>query len=359
MQALGSYRGGKMLFLGLSTGLGSTLIAGGSIEPVELGHVPYKKSTNKDYVGKRALEKRGKKTWRRHVEDVVADLIAAFEPDDVVLGGGNVKKLKQLPPGCRAGDNAEAFAGRFRLWEEARLRRREGMRPGIQVGIASDHGGFALKEEAVGRLRAAGHEVVDFGAHALHEDDDYPDFVIPLGRAVAAGTVERRVAIGAPQGVAAEVRVRTELGGGHREGAARRSPGPDLIGAGIDLRVLGPRSHRPHAHRPISCERTLFRVTGGAAMSAKAQAAEPRVDPARLVSVTDTVYRDVYIERARMFRGELISPEDFGRIERQQADLPGLPLTIARALQRENWAQVQELTVRGLGSPPRSSWQTT
>jgi hypothetical protein len=77
MQALGSYRGGKMLFLGLGTGLGSTLIAGGSIEPMELGHVPYKKSTNKDYVGKRALEKRGKKTWRRHVEDVVADLIAS------------------------------------------------------------------------------------------------------------------------------------------------------------------------------------------------------------------------------------------------------------------------------------------
>jgi polyphosphate glucokinase len=119
MQALGSYKGGKMLFLGLGTGLGSALIADGVIEPMELGHLPYRKGTYEEYVGQRGLEKRGKKHWRRHVADVVAILTAALEPDDVVLGGGNVKKLKELPTGCRAGNNANAFLGGFRLWEEA------------------------------------------------------------------------------------------------------------------------------------------------------------------------------------------------------------------------------------------------
>jgi polyphosphate glucokinase len=119
MQALGSYQGGTMLFLGLGTGFGSTLIADGVIEPMELGHLPYKKGTYEEYVGQRGLEKRGKKQWRRDVADVVARLIAALGPDDVVLGGGNVSKLKELPTGCRAGDNANAFAGGFRLWEEA------------------------------------------------------------------------------------------------------------------------------------------------------------------------------------------------------------------------------------------------
>jgi len=119
LQALGSYKGGKMLFLGLGTGLGSTLIVDGVVEPMELGHLPYKKSTYEDYVGERGLERRGKRAWRRHVEDVVARLIAALEPDDVVLGGGNVKHLKTLPAGCRAGDNANAFVGGFRLWEHA------------------------------------------------------------------------------------------------------------------------------------------------------------------------------------------------------------------------------------------------
>ena len=119
MQALGSYRGKKMLFLGLGTGLGSALIVDGIVEPMELGHLPYKKGTFETYVGQRGLEERGKKKWRRHVADVVAALIAALEPDDVVLGGGNVKKLKELPPGCRAGDNANAFVGGFRLWESA------------------------------------------------------------------------------------------------------------------------------------------------------------------------------------------------------------------------------------------------
>jgi polyphosphate glucokinase len=118
MQALGSYKGGKMLFLGFGTGLGSALVVDGIVEPMELGHLPYRKGTYEEYVGQPALEKRGKKKWRSHVADVVAGLVAALEPDDVVLGGGNVRKLKELPTGCRAGDNANAFVGGFRLWEE-------------------------------------------------------------------------------------------------------------------------------------------------------------------------------------------------------------------------------------------------
>jgi polyphosphate glucokinase len=118
MQALGSYEGGKLLFLGLGTGLGSAMIVEGIVEPLELGHLPYRKGTYEQYVGIRGLERVGKKKWRRSVADVVVRLIAALQPDDVVLGGGNVKKLKELPPGCRAGDNANAFLGGFRLWEE-------------------------------------------------------------------------------------------------------------------------------------------------------------------------------------------------------------------------------------------------
>jgi 6-phosphogluconate dehydrogenase len=119
MQALGSYEGGKLLFLGLGTGLGSAMIADGVMEPMELGHLPYRKATFEDYVGIRGLKRLGKKTWRRAVADVVARLRAALEPDTVVLGGGNVKRLTELPPGCRAGDNANAFVGGFRLWERA------------------------------------------------------------------------------------------------------------------------------------------------------------------------------------------------------------------------------------------------
>jgi polyphosphate glucokinase len=117
MQALGSYKSGKLLFLGLGTGLGSTMVVDGRVEPMELGHLPYKKATYEDYVGLRGLEKYGKKKWREYVQDVVSRLIAALQPDDVVLGGGNVKELKKLPKGCRAGDNANAFVGGFRLWE--------------------------------------------------------------------------------------------------------------------------------------------------------------------------------------------------------------------------------------------------
>ena len=124
MQALGSYKGGKMLFLGLGTGLGSAMIVEGIVEPMELGHLPYKKGTYEDYVGLAGLERHGKKKWRRHVADVVARFIAALEPDDTVLGGGNVTKLEALPPHCRAGDNANAFRGGFRLWEEEDARPR-------------------------------------------------------------------------------------------------------------------------------------------------------------------------------------------------------------------------------------------
>jgi polyphosphate glucokinase len=125
MQALGSYRNGKMLFLGLGTGLGSTLIADGILEPMELGHLPYKKATYEDYVGARGLRHFGKKKWREHVADVVARLATALEPTDIVIGGGNVSKLKELPPGCRAGENANAFTGGFRMWEP---RRQAGLR---------------------------------------------------------------------------------------------------------------------------------------------------------------------------------------------------------------------------------------
>ena len=118
MQALGSYEGGKMLFLGLGTGLGSAMIVKGIVEPMELGHLPYKKGTYEDYVGNRGLERIGKKRWRKLVEDVVDRLVAALEPEDVVIGGGNVIHMKKLPRGCRAGNNAHAFIGGFRIWND-------------------------------------------------------------------------------------------------------------------------------------------------------------------------------------------------------------------------------------------------
>jgi polyphosphate glucokinase len=116
MQALGSYEGGKMLFLGLGTGLGSTMIVNGIVEPMELGHLPYKKGTYEDYVGKQGLDRVGKKRWRKLVKDVIERLVAALEPEDVVIGGGNIVHLKKLPRGCRAGNNADAFIGGFRMW---------------------------------------------------------------------------------------------------------------------------------------------------------------------------------------------------------------------------------------------------
>jgi polyphosphate glucokinase len=116
MQALGSYKGGKMLFLGLGTGLGSAVVNDNAILPLELGHLPFKKKTFEDYVGIHGLEKDGKGKWRKHVFQTVELLTAAILPDYVVLGGGNAKLLKELPPACIAGANVNAFEGGFRIW---------------------------------------------------------------------------------------------------------------------------------------------------------------------------------------------------------------------------------------------------
>jgi len=123
MQALGSYRGGTMLFLGFGTGLGSAMVVEGTVVPFELGQLSYKKGTVEDYLGLRGLQRLGKKKWRQEVADCIGRLVPALQLDDVVLGGGNVKKLKTLPKGCRGGDNVNAFLGAFRLWEDDLLPR--------------------------------------------------------------------------------------------------------------------------------------------------------------------------------------------------------------------------------------------
>jgi len=117
MQAIGSYDGGRMLFLGLGTGLGSALVVDGVVEPLELGHLPFRKKTFEDYVSARALERHGKKKWREAVFEVVERLSAAIEPEYVVIGGGGADELDELPPNSRRGDNEQAFVGGFRLWE--------------------------------------------------------------------------------------------------------------------------------------------------------------------------------------------------------------------------------------------------
>jgi polyphosphate glucokinase len=109
-----------MIFLGLGTGLGAAFVIDGVAESRELAHMPYKKKTYEDYVGRRALEKVGKKKWRKYVARIVTSLVDALHPDDVVIGGGNAKKLKKLPAGCRLGANANAFLGGFRLWNHAK-----------------------------------------------------------------------------------------------------------------------------------------------------------------------------------------------------------------------------------------------
>jgi predicted NBD/HSP70 family sugar kinase len=121
MQALGSHKGGTLLFLGLGTGLGSALVAEGTVVPMELGHLSYRRRTYEDHIGNRGLKRLGKTKWAQHVAYGVARLVEVFHPDDVVLGGGNAKKLKKLPPGCRLGSNANAFLGGFRLWEESAI----------------------------------------------------------------------------------------------------------------------------------------------------------------------------------------------------------------------------------------------
>ncbi|MET2832403.1 ROK family protein [Mesorhizobium shangrilense] len=119
MQAIGSYEGGRMLFLGLGTGLGAAMVLVNVAQPMELAHLPYRKGGSfEDYIGERGLEKRGKKKWRKHVFDIVDRLRAALQPDYVVIGGGNVDKLDVLPPDCRRGDNTRAFEGGFRLWRD-------------------------------------------------------------------------------------------------------------------------------------------------------------------------------------------------------------------------------------------------
>jgi predicted NBD/HSP70 family sugar kinase len=119
MQALGCYKKGRMLFLGLGTGLGSAMIVDGLLEPMELAHLPYRNGkTFEDYVGIRGLQRQGRKKWQQHVVKVVQQLRDAVQAEDVVLGGGNAKKLRDLPPGTRLGENANAFVGGFRIWEE-------------------------------------------------------------------------------------------------------------------------------------------------------------------------------------------------------------------------------------------------
>jgi predicted NBD/HSP70 family sugar kinase len=118
MQALGSYEGGRMLFLGLGTGLGTTLLIDNLVAPMEIAHLPYrKKHSYEDYLGERGLRRLGKKKWQAFVEDVVARFKAAFVVDYVVLGGGNSKKLLRLPPNARLGSNRNAMLGGFRMWE--------------------------------------------------------------------------------------------------------------------------------------------------------------------------------------------------------------------------------------------------
>ncbi|EPE97448.1 ROK family protein [Rhizobium grahamii] len=122
MQAIGSYENGRMLFLGLGTGLGSAIIAENVCMPLELAHMPYRKATFEDYVGERGLKRRGKSKWRKSVFDVVDRLGAALLPDYIVIGGGNVDRLKELPPKCRRGNNDNAFRGGFRVWLDDSLR---------------------------------------------------------------------------------------------------------------------------------------------------------------------------------------------------------------------------------------------
>jgi polyphosphate glucokinase len=121
MQALGSYKKGRMLFLGLGTGLGSAMIVDGVLEPMELAHLPFKKGkTYEDYVGIRGLERLGRKKWEHYVFKIVNELSQALEAEEVVLGGGNARKLKKIPPGARLGNNDNAFVGGYRMWEPER-----------------------------------------------------------------------------------------------------------------------------------------------------------------------------------------------------------------------------------------------
>lgn len=122
MQAIGAYQGGRMLFLGLGTGLGAAMIVDNVAQPMELAHLPYRKGRSyEDYLGAESLEERGRHKWKKHVFQAVETLSAALQPDYVVIGGGNVAELDDLPPKCRRGDNADAFPGGFALWQRSDL----------------------------------------------------------------------------------------------------------------------------------------------------------------------------------------------------------------------------------------------
>jgi polyphosphate glucokinase len=146
MQALGSYKGGLMLFVGLGTGLGSAIIEEDVVVPLELGGVPYRNGTFEGHLGAGGLKRFGKKKWQRYVADGLGRIITAFQPDDVVIGGGNVKKLKALPPGSRAGHNAFAFLGGYRLWEAAQ-----------RAGLRGPPAKSKIKPVASGRRKALKH----------------------------------------------------------------------------------------------------------------------------------------------------------------------------------------------------------
>jgi polyphosphate glucokinase len=148
MQALGSYRKGTMLFAGLGTGFGAAMVVDGVVVPMELGSMFYRNGTFEDYLGLRGLRRLGKKRWRKHVEYVMKHLVHVLRLDDVVVGGGQVKKLKTLPAGCRAGDNANAFIGGFRLWERKHTRRG---RPNMAVSVISKKSGPNQKTQLSGK----------------------------------------------------------------------------------------------------------------------------------------------------------------------------------------------------------------
>lgn len=136
MQAMGSYQGGRMLFLGLGTGLGSALVADGVLEPLEIAHLPYRKGRSyEDYLGLRGLKRMGRKKWQKHVEKVVTILKHGLQVDYVMLGGGQTKKLKRLPPGVRLGSNANAIIGGIRLWPQGATK---GKRPRLRVARSTE-----------------------------------------------------------------------------------------------------------------------------------------------------------------------------------------------------------------------------
>ena len=129
MQALGSYKKGQMLFLGLGTGLGSAMVVEGVVVPMELGHLSYRNGTYEDYIGLRGLKRLGKRKWQKHVAFSVNRLTSALQVNDVVIGGGNAKNLKKLPPRCRTGNNAYAFVGGFRMWKTGQTKSAHGKSP--------------------------------------------------------------------------------------------------------------------------------------------------------------------------------------------------------------------------------------